>query len=108
MISRTGRIVPEVIPGAYRRAEPDPSTSSRIPPIARGGEHMVFSSPRHGQPIMASDHVLERRIFDAYQEVKRARRDGDYAAICGWMSVVDDLLDCSAELHAKARLSTSA
>jgi len=69
---------------------------------------MVFSSPRHGQPIMASDHVLERRIFDAYQEVKRARRDGDYAAICGWMSVVDDLLDRSAELHAKARLSTSA
>src|SRR3984957_8080443 len=108
MISRTGRIVPEVIPGAHRRAEPDPSTSSRIPPIARGGEHMVFSPPRHGQLIMASDHVLERRIFDAYQEVKRARRDGDYAAICGWMSVVDDLLDCSAELHAKARLSTSA
>jgi hypothetical protein len=69
---------------------------------------MVFSSPRHGQPIMASDHALERRIFDAYQEVKRARRDGDYAAICGWMSVVDNLLDRCAELHAKARLSTSA
>jgi hypothetical protein len=69
---------------------------------------MVSSSPRHGQPIMASDHVLERRIFDAYQEVKRARRDGDYAAICGWISVVDDLLDRSAELHAKTRASRSA
>jgi hypothetical protein len=69
---------------------------------------MVFSSPRHGQPIMASDHALEKRIFDAYQEVKRARRDGDYAAIRGWMSVVDDLLDRSAELHAKAQLSRSA
>ena len=69
---------------------------------------MVFSSPRHGQPIMASDHVLERRIFDAYQEVKRARRDGDYAAICGWTSLVDYLLDRCAELHAKARVSTSA
>ena len=69
---------------------------------------MVSSSPRHSRPLMASDHVLERRIFDAYQEVKRARRDGDYAAICGWMSVVDDLLDRNGELHAKARLSTSA
>jgi hypothetical protein len=69
---------------------------------------MVISSPRCGGPIMSPDHALERRIFDAYQEVKRARRDGDYAAICGWLSVVDDLLDRSAELHAKARLSTSA
>jgi hypothetical protein len=69
---------------------------------------MALSSPRRGRPIMAPDHVFERRIFDAYQEVKRARRDGDYAAICGWMSVVDDLLDRSAELHAKAQLSTSA
>ena len=69
---------------------------------------MVFSSPRHGQPIMAADHALERRIFDAYQEVKRARRAGDYASICGWMSEVDYLLDRCAELHAKARVSTSA
>ena len=107
-ISRTGRIVPEVILGAHRRAEPDPSTSSRIPPIARGGDHMVFSSAHCGQPIMAPDHTLERRIFDAYQEVKRARRDGDYATICGWMSEVDYLLDRCAELHAKARASTSA
>jgi hypothetical protein len=52
---------------------------------------------------MAPDHALERRIFDAYQEVKRARRDGDYAAICGWMSEVDYLLDHCAEVHAKAR-----
>jgi hypothetical protein len=50
----------------------------------------------------------ERHIFDAYQEVRRARRDGDYAAIGGWMSAVDYLLDCCAELHAKARASTSA
>jgi hypothetical protein len=69
---------------------------------------VALSSPRRGRPIMAPDHVFERRIFDAYQEVKRARRDGDYAAICGWMSVVDDLLDRSAELHAKAQLSASA
>ena len=69
---------------------------------------MALSSPRRGRPIMAHDHVLERRIFDAYQEVKRARRDGDYAAICGWMSVVDHLLDRCVELHAKARASTSA
>jgi hypothetical protein len=57
---------------------------------------------------MAPDHALEQRIFDAYQEVKRARRDGDYAAICGWMNVVDHLLDRCADLHAKARASTSA
>jgi hypothetical protein len=57
---------------------------------------------------MAPDHTLQRRIFDAYQEVKRARRDGDYAAICGWMSVVDDLLDICADLHAEVRRSTSA
>src|SRR5271156_4788372 len=107
-ISRTGRIVPEVILGAHRRAEPDPSASSRIPPIARGGDHMVFSSPHRGRPIMAPDHALERRVFDAYQEFKRARRDGDYAAICGWMSVVDHLLDRCAELRAKTRPSTSA
>ena len=69
---------------------------------------MALSSPRRGRPIMAPDHVLEQRIFDAYQEVKRARRDGDYASICGWMSVVDDLLDRSAELHARARSSMSA
>jgi hypothetical protein len=57
---------------------------------------------------MAPDRALEQRIFDAYQEVKRARHDGDYAAICGWMSIVDRLLDRCAELHAKARTSTSA
>jgi hypothetical protein len=69
---------------------------------------MVFSSPGRDVPIMSPDHALERRIFDAYQEVKRARRDGDYASICGWMSEVDYLLDRCAELHAKARVSTSA
>lgn len=69
---------------------------------------MGFSSPRRGRSILAPDHPLERRIFDAYQEVKRARHDGDYAAICGWMSVVDQLLDRCAELHAKTRASTSA
>jgi hypothetical protein len=69
---------------------------------------MVFSSPRSGGPIMSPDQALERRIFDAYQEVKRARRDGDYFTICGWMSEVDYLLDRCAELHAKARASTSA
>jgi hypothetical protein len=69
---------------------------------------MVFSSPHRGWPIMAPDHALERRIFDAYQEVKRARRDGDYVAICGWMSVVDHLLDRCAELRARTRPSTSA
>ena len=57
---------------------------------------------------MSPDHALERWVFDAYQEVKRARRDGDYAAICGWMSVVDHLLDRCAELRAKTRPSTSA
>jgi hypothetical protein len=62
---------------------------------------MVISSPRCGGPIMSPDHALERRIFDAYQEVKRARRDGDYVSICGWMSEVDYLLDRCAELHAK-------
>jgi len=69
---------------------------------------MVFSSPRRGRPSMAPDHALEWRIFDAYQEVKRARRDGDYATVCGWMSVVDYLLDRCAELHTKARASASA
>ena len=69
---------------------------------------MVISSPRRGGSLMSPDHGLERRIFDAYQEVKRARDDGDYASICGWMSEVDHLLDCCAELHAKARVSTSA
>ena len=69
---------------------------------------MVFSSQLSGGPIMSPDHALERRIFDAYQEVKRARRDGDYVSICGWMSEVDYLLDRCAELHAKARVSTSA
>ena len=69
---------------------------------------MVFSSPGQDGPMMSPHHALERRIFDAYQEVKRARRDGDYTAICGWMSEVDKLLDRCAELHAKPRASTSA
>jgi hypothetical protein len=69
---------------------------------------MVFSSPLRSGPIMSAHHALERRIFDAYQEVKRARRDGDYATICSRMSEVDHLLDRCAELHAKARASTSA
>ena len=68
---------------------------------------MVFSSPRSGGPIISPDHALERRIFDAYQEVKRARRDGDYAAICGWMSEVDQLLDRGAELNANAGRCTA-
>jgi hypothetical protein len=53
------------------------------------------------------DNAFERRIFDAYQEVKRARRDGDYAAICGWMSEVDKLLDRGAELNANAGRCTA-
>jgi hypothetical protein len=68
---------------------------------------MVFSSRRRGRPSMAPDRALEWRIFDAYQQVKRARRDGDYATICGWMSVVDYLLDRCAELYAKSGASTS-
>jgi hypothetical protein len=68
---------------------------------------MVSSSPRRGGPIMSPHHAFERRIFDAYQELKHARCDGDYAAICGWMSEVNKLLDRRAELQAKAWASTS-
>jgi hypothetical protein len=68
----------------------------------RGGDQMVLPSLRHGGPTRSPHQALEQRIFDAYQEVKRARRDGHYAAICGWMSEVNKLLDCCAELNANA------
>jgi hypothetical protein len=73
----------------------------------RGGDQMVLPSPRHSGPTRSPHPALERRIFDAYQEVKRARRDGDYAAICGWMSEVDNLLDRGAELNANAGRCTA-
>jgi hypothetical protein len=69
---------------------------------------MLFSSPGHGGRVASPHQELERQIFDAYQEVKRARRDGDYAAICGRMSEVDTLLDHCAELYAKAQASRPA
>jgi len=39
------------------------------------------------------DSTADRRIFRAYQQVKRARLDGDYQAIVRWMTVMDGLLD---------------
>jgi hypothetical protein len=35
----------------------------------------------------------DHRISRAYQQVKRARVNGDYQAIMRWMTVVDRLLD---------------
>ncbi|HET7665726.1 MAG TPA: hypothetical protein VFK56_06590 [Mycobacterium sp.] len=37
--------------------------------------------------------TLDRQIFDAYQRLKKARADDDFAAIVEWMSRVDQLLD---------------
>ena len=39
------------------------------------------------------DSALDRRIVFAYQQVKKARADGEYAAIIIWMRRVDELLD---------------
>jgi hypothetical protein len=43
--------------------------------------------------MSAPDSTLDRRIFAAYQQVKKARADGKYAAIVWWMTRVDTLLD---------------
>jgi hypothetical protein len=37
--------------------------------------------------------ALDSQIFDAYQRLKKARAEDDYAAIVEWMSRVDRLLD---------------
>ena len=37
--------------------------------------------------------TLDRQIFDAYQRLKKARAEDDYAAIVEWTSRVDQLLD---------------
>jgi hypothetical protein len=37
--------------------------------------------------------TLDSQIFDAYQRLKKARAEDDYAAIVEWMSRVDRLLD---------------
>lgn len=37
--------------------------------------------------------TLDSQIFDAYQRLKKARAENDYAAIVEWMSRVDRLLD---------------
>jgi hypothetical protein len=37
--------------------------------------------------------TLDSQIFDAYQRLKKARAEDDYAAIVEWMSCVDQLLD---------------
>jgi hypothetical protein len=42
---------------------------------------------------MTASPTLDRRIFLAYQRVKKARADGDYAAIVKWMARLDFLLD---------------
>jgi hypothetical protein len=37
--------------------------------------------------------TLDSQIFDAYQRLKKARVEDDYAAIVEWVSRVDQLLD---------------
>jgi hypothetical protein len=37
--------------------------------------------------------AVDSQIFDAYQRLKKARAEDDYAAIVEWMSRVDRLLD---------------
>lgn len=37
--------------------------------------------------------TLDSEIFNAYQQVKKARAEADYAAMIRWMSRVDRLLD---------------
>ena len=37
--------------------------------------------------------MLDSQIFSAYQQVKKARAEGDYAAMIRWMLRVDGLLD---------------
>ncbi|MCV7157009.1 hypothetical protein [Mycolicibacterium brisbanense] len=37
--------------------------------------------------------TLDSEIFTAYQEVKKARAEADYAAMIRWMTRVDRLLD---------------
>lgn len=37
--------------------------------------------------------VLDSQIFSAYQQVKKARAESDYAAMIRWMLFVDRLLD---------------
>ncbi|WP_019969829.1 hypothetical protein [Mycobacterium sp. 141] len=37
--------------------------------------------------------VLDSQIFSAYQQVKKAQAESDYAAMIRWMLFVDQLLD---------------
>jgi hypothetical protein len=97
-----GRIIP------LQLAQRDLSAQFLRPSTTRVGEQMILPSPHRGGPTKSPHQVLEARIFDAYQHVKRARRDGDFATICGWISEVDKLLERYAELNAKARASTPA
>jgi len=48
---------------------------------------------RKGLSMTDVDPGLDRRIVFAYQQVKKARADGEYAAIIIWMRRVDELLD---------------
>ena len=74
----------------------------------RGKFYIVRSTDRHndgpstptkagrfGRGLSMSDFdpTFDRRIFFAYQQVKKARADGKYAAIVIWMNRVDQLLD---------------
>ncbi|HXD24488.1 MAG TPA: hypothetical protein VN609_01050 [Propionibacteriaceae bacterium] len=43
--------------------------------------------------MSASASVIDRRIFLAYQRVKKARADGNYQTILKWMARLDVLLD---------------
>jgi hypothetical protein len=39
------------------------------------------------------DPTVDGRIIEAYRQVKKARAEGQYAAIIVWMRRVDELLD---------------
>lgn len=55
------------------------------------GTHDISAACGHGGD--AFDAALSRRIYRAYQNLQRARVDGNYARIVRWKLRVDELLD---------------
>lgn len=67
------------------------------------GTHDTSAAHDRGDDVF--DVAVSRRIYRAYQQLQRARADGNYECIVKWKSRVDELLD--AQLPSRPKTSAS-
>ena len=70
---------------------------------AEGIDEMPFAVRDASAPLLARRASLDQRINHSFEQLRRARLDGNYAEICYFISEVNALLDRWREQQAPGR-----